>query len=242
MRASSATIGALSVNGDNSSCTSGTSTTHRVRAVRTKFYFDGGDLLADNSTVFVSPAVLQANLQRTVESEQQLISELSNLLARPIVLLRQAPPHHIGMYMMVVADRTMIVGSPALARQLLERTPLSSDLLEKLPGGPDFTPSTQQLFDAVADQVSSAGYRVVRIPVVPACDGKTYLTYVNALTQSADSDRVVHLPQYRDADVLNQSACEIWSQLGYRICPIDCTDIFPAFGTIHCLVNVLDRS
>src|SRR4051812_35915230 len=38
-------------------------------AVRSDLYFDGGDFVADADIVFVTPAVLKANLQRTVQSE-----------------------------------------------------------------------------------------------------------------------------------------------------------------------------
>ena len=43
-----------------------------------------------------------------------------------------------------------------------------SQLLATLPGGPDFSEQTQRKLDAIAAQCADAGYRVVRIPTIPA--------------------------------------------------------------------------
>ncbi len=111
-----------------------------------------------------------------------------------------------------------------------------------LPGGPDFTTQTQHLFDAVARQCERAGYKVIRIPVLPASDGRTYLTYVNVLLDQQDSRRVVYLPFYRGVEGLNAAARGVWERLGYEIRPVDCTSAYRHFGCLHCLVNVLRRT
>jgi hypothetical protein len=111
-----------------------------------------------------------------------------------------------------------------------------------LPGGPDFTEPTQHLFDAVAAQCAAAGYKIVRIPVVPALDGRTYLTYVNVLLDQQGGRRLVYLPFYRGAETLNAAARTVWASLGYEIRPVDCTTAYRHFGCLHCLVNVLSRS
>ena len=110
-----------------------------------------------------------------------------------------------------------------------------------LPGGPDFTAPTQHLFDAVAAQCAAAGYKVVRIPVVPARDGRTYLTYVNVLMDQQGGRRSVYLPFYRGVERLNAAARTVWESLGYEIRPVDCTTAYRHFGCLHCLVNVLRR-
>ena len=111
-----------------------------------------------------------------------------------------------------------------------------------LPGGPDFTAATQHLFDAVAEQCAATGYRVVRIPVVPARDGRTYLTYVNVLLDRAGDRRIVYLPYYRGAEALNAAAQAVWEKLGFEVRLVDCTATYRHFGCLHCLVNVLKRS
>jgi hypothetical protein len=207
-----------------------------VLARRSALFFDGGDFLTDSDTVFVVPRVLQRNIQQTVGSREEFIRLLSREFQRRVILLNAAPDHHAGMFMASVGNKTMLVGDPALARNLVSSESMG------LPGGADFTPATQHLFDAVAAQCAAAGYRVFRIPVVPACDGRTYLTYVNVLLDQQGGHRTVYLPVYRGADRLNAAARAVWEGLGYEVRPIDCTTAYRHFGCLHCLVNVLRRS
>ena len=209
---------------------------HRVRARRSALYFDGGDFLADSETVFVMPRVLQRNIQHTVRNQDELLAALSRECQRRVVLLTEAPDHHAGMFMASVGHRTMLVGDPSLARPLV---PAGCALL---PGGPDFTPATQRLFDAVAAQCAHAGYRVLRIPVAPATDGRTYFTYLNALLDQQPARRVVYLPTYQGIEALNAAARGVWESLGYQVRAVDCTTAYRHFGSLHCLVNVLQRS
>jgi hypothetical protein len=141
----------------------------------------------------------------------------------------------------------MLVGDPSLARELVSAEmardgQAATNEFMGLPGGPDFTSQTQHLFDAVAGQCEAAGYRVVRIPVLPARDGRTYLTYVNVLMDQQGSRRVVYLPCYRGVEPLNAAARKVWESLGYEIRPVDCTSAYQHFGCLHCLVNVVRRA
>ncbi|MGO8925456.1 MAG: hypothetical protein ACLQU3_00830 [Limisphaerales bacterium] len=218
-----------------------------VLARRSGLYFDGGDFLADGDTVFVMPRVLQRNLQQTVCSREEFLGILSRELKRRVILLDEAPDHHAGMFMASVGGRTMLVGDPDLAKELISAemardSQAATNKFMGLPGGPDLTPQTQHLFDVVARQCEAAGYRVVRIPVVPAWDGRTYLTYVNVLMDQQGSRRLVYLPFYRGVEPLNAAARKVWENLGYEIHPVDCTSAYRHFGCLHCLVNVLYRS
>ncbi len=218
-----------------------------VLSRRSALYFDGGDFLADGDTVFVVPRVLQRNIQHTVMSREEFLGLLSREFRRRIILLDVAPDHHAAMFMVSVGDRTMLVGDPGLARELVAPEVAQPDGAGKdefmgLPGGPDFTAPTQGLFDAVAGQCERAGYRVIRIPVVPAKDGRTYLTYVNVLLDQKGSRRIVYLPQYRGMEPLNAAAKNAWENLGFEIRQVDCTSAYRHFGCIHCLVNVLRRA
>ena len=218
-----------------------------MQARRSELYFDGGDFLADGENVFVTPRVLQRNIQHTVRSREDFVSILSNELKRRVILLDESPDHHAGMFMASVGGNTMLVGDPRLGRGLIpvefrEENGLATNNFMNLPGGPDSTPTTQHLFDAVADQCAAAGYKVVRIPVVPARDGRTYLTYVNVLMDQAGDRRIVYLPFYQGAEALNSAAREVWLKLGFEVRPVDCTAVYRNFGCLHCLVNVLKRS
>lgn len=205
-------------------------------AARTsEFAFDGGDLIADAEMVFVTPEVIARNLKRTAVSAEEIRGELARLLGKRVVMLREAPPHHAGMFMMLLGQRRALVGDPSLGRAHWSAS------CPELPDGPDFSAETQRLYDAVAGQLKEEGYAVVRIPIIPAVDGKTYLTHVNVLIDRRDGASIVYMPIYRGAEGLNDAAGLVWRGMGYEVRPVDCTTTYRRFGNLHCLVNVLER-
>ena len=208
---------------------------------RSDLYFDGGDFAADSETVFVRQAMLLRNLQRTVATREELIEALSAVLKRRVVLLQEGPDHHPGMYMMPIGDRTVLVGDPRMAERLLAE-PHDREAVESfLPGGTDFTEATVARFDAVAEQCQTAGYRVVRIPLVPGCDGRSFITYVNAILDQRDGHRIVYMPVFGCSGVLNRAAAAVWHEMGYDVRTVACDGCARNSGTLHCLVNVLRR-
>ncbi|MCC7510116.1 MAG: hypothetical protein IT464_12215 [Planctomycetes bacterium] len=209
-----------------------------VIAVRSELYFDGGDFVADDETAFVTPNVRRRNLQRTVETEEELQQRLEELLGLKVVQLKGAPDHHACMYMMTLGKRRVVVGDPRLAATLL--TPEQANALP-LEGGPDFSEATAAKFDAVAEQCRAAGYEVIRMPLAPGGDGRTYLTALNSILDDRDGQRVVYMPQFDGANVLNRAAADVWRQAGYEVKPVDCTSCYRYFGSLRCLVSVLRR-
>jgi hypothetical protein len=195
----------------------------RVHARRSRLLFDGGDIVADDETAFVMPRVLRRNRQAGLATRGPLVTELGETLGRRIVLLEEAPDYHAGMFMMVAGDRRVIVGDPGLA-------------------GRGAWPEVQRQLDAMAAQCLAAGYDVHRIPLVPAGDGRTYLTYTNVLVDMRGERRTVYLPVYRDAGPLNGVATDVWEGLGYEVVPVDCSTVYRHFGSLRCLVNVLRRA
>ncbi len=213
-----------------------------VAALRSNLYFDGGDFVVDERTAFVTPAVFERNFQRTVNTREELIRQLENRLKREIVLFDDAPEYHAGMFMMTVGDGTVLVGDPAAAERLLDGAS-EIDLAELLPGvGADFSQATIARFEAVVEQCREAGYRVVRVPIVPGRDGRTYLTYLNVILDRRDGRPIVYMPAFDGVELLNQAAADIWTELGYDVRPVDCTACYPHFGSLRCLVNVLRRA
>ena len=212
-----------------------------VSSCRSDLYFDGGDFTADSETVFVRPATLFRNLQRTVETREELVDNLSALLKRRVVLLKEAPDHHLAMFMLPIGEHRVLVGDPRIARRLLTDSSAKTDLESYLPGGPDFSEATAARFDAVARECQAAGYQVVRIPVVPGMDGRTYVTYVNAILDRRDGRRIAYMPVFRSAEVLNRAATAVWKESVYEVRPVECDSCGRNFGTLHCLVNVLRR-
>jgi len=221
-----------------------------VAATRSLLYFDGGDFVADAETVFVTPAVALRNIQRTVADSSELLEALAACLKRRVVLLNEAPDHHAGMFMMPIGHRTVLVGDPSLARQYVSPNPFGTsepdtpgtEAFLDLPGGCNWDAETQRLFDAVAKRCIDAGYQVVRMPLVPARDGRTYLSYLNVIIDAKQEGRIVYLPTYAGAERLNDAAAVIWQHLGYEVRRVDCSGSFRHFGSLRCLVNVLARS
>jgi hypothetical protein len=175
-------------------------------------------------------------------SGEELRSRLAAVLGRRIVLLRGAPDHHTAMYMTPVGGGAVLVGDPALARRLLAAAGREREAAGWFPDGPDFSDAAIARFDAVAEQCRAAGYRVVRIPTVPGRDGRTFITYVNAIMDVRDGRRAVYMPAFTFADVLNEEAARVWSELGYDVRRVRCDSCYRYFGTLHCLVNVLRRA
>ncbi|KAA0209698.1 hypothetical protein EDM80_14155 [bacterium] len=210
-----------------------------VKAARSELYFDGGDFVTDGETAFVTPNVRRRNLGLTVQTEAELKRRLERLLGQKVVLLDTALDHHAGMYMMATGNRTVLVGDPRAARDLLSAAEAAALPLK---GGVDFSEATLAAFDAVARQCEQAGYRVVRIPLAPGGDGRTYFTYLNAILDQREGGRVVYAPTFDGAGRLNAAAADVWKSLGYEVRPVNCTSSYRYFGSLRCLVSVLRRA
>ena len=209
----------------------------RTIARKSELLFDGGDFVADERCVFVTPGVAERNIQHTVADRNELVRALRRELGRKIVLLDEAPPYHAGMFMMTAGDGVMLVGDPSLGTEILGPT-LPPDVM---PPGADHTAETQRLFDAVARQCAAEGYRVVRMPTVSGLDGRTYLTYLNVILDRRDGRRIVYMPVFSDVEALNEAAKKVWQDLGWEVSRVDCTASYVHFGSLRCLVNVLTR-
>ncbi len=196
-------------------------------------FFDGGDFVNDDRTAFIAPGAIRRNLHFTVANKAELVERLSSLVGRHIVLLPDAPDHHAGMFMMAAGDNVILVADPSLAHDLPHLP---------LPGGADFSPETQARYDSVAAAATAAGYRVVRIPQIPAADGKTFLTYLNVIIDQRPGRRIVYMPVFDGCEALNSAAREVWQGIAYEVRPVNCTSSFRQFGNLRCLVNVLERS
>ncbi len=200
-------------------------------------YFDGGDIVVDDQRAFVTPAVATRNIQKTVETREELLEALHAELGRPVVLLDVAPPHHAGMFMMPIGDNRVMVGDPKLAAAIMG----VEEFETLLPDGADFRIETIDQFDAVAEQVEASGAQVIRMPVVSSPDGRSYLAYLNVILDQRNGQRTVYLPVYQGAEPLNAMATQIWTEAGFTVVPIDCTSAYRHGGSLRCLVNVLQR-
>ncbi len=231
-------------------------------SARSPLYFDGGDYLADGPFVFATRALLERNLQHTVTTRDKLLQAIAYDLHLNPILMDPGPDHHAGMFMMSAgpaphstpvspptplpsltstsaAQPRMIVADPSLGEKFFEPASPETPILN---GGPDFSPETQARFDSIAQLATDHGYQVTRIPVVTPKSGKTYLTYVNVLLDQRAGHPLVYLPTFTGQPRMNAAAAEVWRSLGYQVHPIDCSTVWDKGGTLHCLVNVVERA
>jgi len=66
--------------------------------------------------VFVAPRVLQRNIQHTVAGRKDFLTSLATVVKRRVILLDEAPEHHLGMFMASVGGHVMLVATRNLAK------------------------------------------------------------------------------------------------------------------------------
>ena len=213
-----------------------------VAAERSELFFDAGDFATDSEAIFVSPSLITRNVGFTMGNKAALLKKLEQISKRKVVMLDPAPDHHVGMYMMPAGDGTVVVADPLWGEELLKKEKIAEGEVSKLiPGGIEKKSEVRQLYDSVAKQASDVGYRVIRIPSLHAGNGRAYVTYVNVLLDYPEGRKVVYMPSYNFLPLMNKTAAEVWEKLGYEVRPVDATNIFREGGTVHCLVNILER-
>lgn len=209
-----------------------------IESARSELYFDGGDFVCDEETAFVTPNVRLRNLQVTVETEIELLRRLKEITGRTVVLLKDAPDHHAGMYMMTLGNKRVMVGDPSLAKALFTDEEIAN---LPFPYPADFSQETQALFDSVAEQCKNAGYEVIRVPVAPCKDGRTFITSLNSVLDDRDGKRTIYMPVIDGAGKLNDAAAKVWKDAGFKVKRVNCTTCYKWFGSLRCLVNVSNR-
>ncbi len=107
--------------------------------------------------------------------------------------------------------------------------------------------------DAIAQQMSEAGYEVERVPaLVPDLtlqrkqSGKEktnypFLTYNNVLLEERNGTSVVYLPQF-DCPTLDNAAAERWAEMGFKVKTISGFSTSAMYGgALRCCTKVLLR-
>lgn len=213
----------------------------QIKSFRSRLLFDGGDFVCDSETAFVNPSVIQRNIPSVVRNEKELVDELAQLLKRKIVLLRKAPRHHTEMFMTLLPGKLALVGDPYEGVRLAHQRQETLDLMSETAGEPDESEAIQKSFDTVALACSEAGYRVVRLPLLAGRGSRAWMSYANVVVDNRDGKTIVYMPVYTGAEVLNETAEEIWRECGVEVRRVDCTSAFASFGSLHCLVSIMAR-
>ena len=203
------------------------------------FMFDGGDLLADDDTAFVSANFLERNALPTAEARSALIQLISDTLDRNTVVLgrtgRDVPDHHIGMYLTPLGSNTVAVADPARGLEIWQALPPSDQVDVET----DLT--RYEPFRNVMRLLRRRGYRVIPIPMLLTRAPRVYVTYNNAIVETRDRTRRIYMPTY-GIDVLDQLARTIFEAEGLQVLPIRVGNVYRHTGSLRCLVGIISRS
>lgn len=219
--------------------------------------FDGGDFYITAERAFVHVAVLTKNpgwrrpdvepsatARPAGERAEAMRQYLADQLGRPVAWIGDplnpdaAPPHHIGMFLTVVGNYA-IVGDAGDSWR-----PRDLDALLAPAGGPAEPADRRQLadsLDAVADQLRTLGYAVLRVPLLPSATPCAWISYNNGVADADAAGRpVFHMPTLGDAD-LDEAARKVFQRAGCRVRPVNCSTAWPLGGTLRCLTLVTAR-
>lgn len=214
---------------------------------------EGGNVVANRRHVLIGANVFAEN--DVPLSSGALYSALRRALGREVVVVRDeegfVPWVHVDMYVTPLDEATMLVGSTALAVDILRESGdgflVGADVnafecgpLGSLDGA-CLSSVVERSLDEVADQIRGLGYRVVRAPVLPDVPADWMLTYNNVVMERREGRRIVLLPVY-GVPSLDEAASAIYRNLGFEVRTVDVSGVFRLGGALRCVVNVVQRT
>ncbi|MFM2134622.1 MAG: hypothetical protein RL021_22, partial [Bacteroidota bacterium] len=184
----------------------------------------GGNFMCDGlGTGFSSRLVLDENPTKT---EPQIDTIMKSFMGIDRYIKMNTLPydqiHHIDMHMKLLDEETLLVG---------EYPPGVAD-------GPDIDSNLAYVVNNFNSPFGTP-YKTVRIPMPPDANGNypntggDYRTYTNAVFVN----KTIIVPFYDQQ--YDTTATRIWqeSMPGYRIVGINCNQMIPALGAIHCITK-----
>jgi agmatine deiminase len=138
--------------------------------------------------------------------------------------------HHIDMHMKLLDEETLLIG----------------EYPQGVSDGPQIEANIQYIQDNFLTCFGRP-YKIIRIPQPPSTSGNYpgsqwgngyYRTYTNALILNG----IVLVPSYYEA--YDTTALRIWKEAmpGYQVYQLDCNNIIPQSGTIHCITHEIGVS
>ncbi len=255
-----------------------------LKRMQSYLYFQGGNVLQAGDFVMIGMDYILENQGRVfLESSAKVLNAFEVLLGHPIIAVgrKDLIPHkhrqylggglfqpifHIDMYVTPTNQKgknkkeIVFVGSPRLAREILNEEPMDSDL--------------DIYFDETATQLGHF-FDVRRMPLLPSqyrtkemeLPRHYYLSYNNAVVESYISNNKkfnhVYLPSF-EASVedfandkyitqyygnqkkyrkLDQAAKKIWQSVGFKVFQIPgLEDLAMSWGSVHCITKAIRRS
>lgn len=184
----------------------------------------GGNFMCDGQgTAFSSNLVLDEN---PTQNETQINATMLNYMGIDRYIKMQTLPydgiHHIDMHMKLLDEETLLIGQYP----------------QGISDGPQIEANMLYVLDNFNSTFDSP-YKIVRVVQPPddlnryPSQNGDYRTYANAVF----INKTVLLPLYEER--YDTTALRIWRESlpGYRIVGINCNDIIPASGAIHCITH-----
>ncbi|MDF1563079.1 MAG: agmatine deiminase family protein [Deltaproteobacteria bacterium] len=216
----------------------------RIRAAA--FRFEGGDLIADASHVFVATPLFERN--PGLAREGKLLARVE--AATGLRALRvdapgaPSPDHHIGMFVTPLGEGRVAVADPLLGLELLEAAGLLRDDLRLEIGGHLLTldVSAERLarFATVARRLEEEGLEVIPLPALPTTSRYVIASWNNALMERRGGRLQIYLPTY-GLPALDDHAAAVLEAAGARVHPIRVDRLFRLGGSVRCLTAPLRR-
>jgi hypothetical protein len=239
--------------------------------------FIGFNTIAVNSDLFnETSAVIKARFEKLFGRPVVVIGESMQEISHIDLIITPLPGNHIA-----IADSRLgagimqqaLLNQPAAIRsfeqecenQFFGRADITtiSDLSGESMHRPTVVHQTQPTIEAsiaaadqldvIADQMTQAGYKVVRIPaLVPDLTPKfsesgkekpnyPFITYNNVLLENQNGTPVVYLPQY-GCKTLDNAGASRWAELGFRVKTIPGFTTSAMYGgSLRCCTKVLSR-
>jgi len=204
------------------------------------FFFEGGDLLADERYVFVTSTLLGRNQPLDPQRRTALLSQISDATGREVVTIGREPAdlpdHHVGMYVTPLGDRVVAVADPDLGAAITRGIPRGDAL-------PEISNDRAKIdrFHHVARELESRGFDVVRVPLLLTSTPRVYVSYNNVLLEQGPAGKRIFMPVYGIPE-LDTHAAQCFEQLGWRVVPVRVGKLYEHTGSLRCLVGILART
>jgi hypothetical protein len=209
-------------------------------------HLEGGNIVANSRHAFIGANVLSDNILSS--GMRTFMTELERLAGKPVFLVgdreKGVPYEHVDMYLTPLDNSTVLLGSTHMSLELLfsRLAPEEGmDLAENLAPHLDDSSESEEQFEAIAHQLRTAGYRVLRIPALVDQGRNWMISYNNVLIDNQGDTRTVYLPVYQ-IPALDRVAADIYCELGFKVVEVDVSTVYEWGGAVRCLVNVTQRS
>ena len=204
------------------------------------FFFEGGDLLADEHHVFVTSTLLGRNQPLSPERRAELLATIGATTGREVVQIGHdpddVPDHHVGMYLTPLGGGVVAVADPDLGARIVR----AAASAPPIPGISDDRAEIDK-FHRVANDLQAQGFEVVRIPLLLTTTPRVYMSYNNALLEQGRSGRRLLMPVY-GIPQLDDAATQVIEQQGWQVVPVRVAKLYEHTGSLRCLVGVVART